>query len=58
MTSETVYFIPANNMSRVPAANRKRVSKMHVIPGRKEEDQTYIVIVLQVTSTDLGMRAN
>ena len=31
---------------------------MHVIPGRKEEDQTYIVIVLQVTSTDLGMRAN
>ena len=33
MTSETVYFIPANNMSRVPAANRKRVSKMHVIPA-------------------------
>ena len=27
-----MYFLPVNRMSRTPAANRKRVSKMQVIP--------------------------
>ena len=31
-----VNIIPANRMSRAPAANRKRVSKMQVISVRKK----------------------
>ena len=32
-----VNIIPANRMSRAPATNRKRVSKMQVISERKRE---------------------